>query len=425
VPIRHSTRIVQTFALVVTLGLAGPLPAPALAAQPLAVQSPAGQAPVTQAGQGSTRAANCPPAWLGTTTNVDPKISANGRFVVFTGYGPDSEVGDRDIFLRDLKRGTTTVVSDPARVSYNFLPSISDDGNRISYLRLDPENFANDAELWVFNRRTGKRTQEGIAYTQFAPDLSATGRYVTFSRTEDGNGNHVDIFVRDVVRNVTRLVSATPAGKPANNTSVEPTISANGHSVLFWSEATDLTPAATDVGNNGSLFVRDVRTGTTRVILDRHGSVSGTYRWGQKLSPDGRYVLYHDTTGLWRYDRSTHRTVAASKPATAKYGFSYALSISAQGRSVAFSAGPLKVRNVRTGKETTVDVGPNGKVDPSGGGGYLGEITPNGRFAVFYTGAKKLDPKDTAHSELSVYVRDLHKQKTTLVSSIHPGGSCD
>ena len=194
--------------------------------------------------------------------------------------------------------------------------------------------------------------------------------------------------------------------------------------MLFLSKATDLTPDSGGVGQNGALFVRDLRTHRTRMVVDLYEPGSITVGWTHQLSPDGRYVLYHNALGLWRYDRQTRRTVAASKPAGPEYSIGYWISISAGGRSVAFSGGgSVVVRNIRTGKETPVNVGPDGTVEPQAA--YLGEITPSGRFVVFYTPAKTLDPKDAAAGSANVYVRDLRKHTTTLVSSTHPGGACD
>jgi Tol biopolymer transport system component len=414
VPVRRSTRIARTSALTLAFALTGLLSAPVHAARPLVVHP--------SAVPSASPAASCPPDWLGHTSNTEPQVSANGRFVVFTGYSPDSETGDRVIFLRDVRRGTTTVVSDPARVSYNFAPSISNDGNRISYLRRDVDDFDNDAELYVYDRRTGARSLEGSAFTQYTPDLSADGRLVTFTSLENGNTNLVQVYVRDVDTDVTRLVSATPAGQPGDHTSLEPTISDSGRFVLFWSEATDLTTGSGGAGNTGAIFVRDLRTGTTTVVPDRNGGVSANYLSGQRLSPDGRYVVYRDPTGVWRYDRRTHRTVAASQA----YGVSQALAVSAQGREVAFTApDALIVRNVRTGHETSVNVGPDGTVDPTADFAYLGGLTPNGRYVVFYTTVQTLDPRDPGDSNLNVYLRDLRRGRTTLVSSSHAGGECE
>jgi hypothetical protein len=366
----------------------------------------------------------CPPDWLGTTTNAEPRISANGRFVVWTGYGPDVEVGDRVIFLRDLWRRRTTVVSDPARDSYNFLPDISDDGNRISYLRRDLEQLDNDAQLWVYDRRTGARTHEGTSFTQRMPDLNRNGRYVAFEQLVDGNPNQVQVYVRDVDRDVTTLVSANLAGQPAAGTSIEPRIDRSGRLVLFGSYNSDLTPEPGEVGNNGALFVRDLRTRTTTAIPDRNGEISAFPRFRAEISPDGRFVVYTAPDGVWRYDRRTGRTVAASEPRTESY-FPASAAVGAKGRKVLLGTpAALVVRDVRTGRETAVDVGPVGGPEPEERG-YPGAMTPDGRYVTFYTTSPELDPREAGVGYLSVYVRDVRRGTTTLVSSTHAGGTCE
>ncbi len=379
-----------------------------------------GSAPIAAAAA-TSRAVACPPDWLGTTTTVDPQISADGRYVVFTGYGPDGELGNRVIFLRDLKRGRTTVVSDPDQVRYDFLPSISADGTRISYLDRATDDFGNEAEIWVYDRRTGVRTDEGVSFTQSPALLDAHGRHLTYTRLDDGDTNHVSVFVRDVYRDRTTLVSADPAGEPANNTSIDPDLSADGNLVLFWSEATDLTENAADVGNNGALFVRNVRTGTTTLIPDRSGKSSSVYRFGQHLSPDGRYVLFTDPDGVWRYDRRTGKTVAASKPRSTEFDSS--ADIGTAGRRVLLeTSGGLVVRNVRTGAQIRVDRRPNGT--PPSESGYPGAMTPDGRYVVFYTTATDLDPKRTGQGYTNIYVRDLRRGTTRLASTTDAGGAC-
>jgi hypothetical protein len=403
-------RTAGVLAVLLTAGLAGP--------------ATAGSAEAAGGRDRQEQPVACPPDWLGTTTNAEPRISADGRFVVWTGYGPDGEVGDRVIFLRDLRLGRTTVVSDPARVGYNFLPDISEDGNRISYLRRNPDSLGNDAELWVHDRRTGARTLEGTSFTQRVPELSGDGRRVVFEQLVDDNPNHVQIYVRDVDRDVTTLVSVNLSGEPAAGTSVEPRIDGSGRHVLFQSFASDLAPGSGEVGNNGALYVRDLRTRTTTVIPDRNGEPAAVYTFNGEISPDGRFVVYSDPDGVWRHDRRTGRTVAASEPRTEDY-FVTSADVGAGGRQVLLGTpAALVVRDVRTGRETAVDVGPPGGPEPAERG-YPGEMTPDGRYVTFYTTSPDLDPRETGAGYLSVYVRDLRRGTTTLVSSVDAGGTCE
>lgn len=368
------------------------------------------------------RPANCPPDWLGTSTNLDPQISDDGRFVVFTAYVPDSETGDRMVFLRDVRRGHTTVASDPARPGVSFLPSMSADGNRISYLRVDSGMMGYPAEVWVYDRRTGARTLEGTADSEDRAALSADGRYLTYDRINARDSGLVDIVVRDVDRNITTLVSANPSGEPANDTSRFPLISADGRFVLFWSPATDLTRDAGLTSADGRAFVRDVRAGRTTLVPLPAGQSSG-YQSGGRLSATGRFVLYANDTGAWRYDRRTGRSVRASTwPVPGSWVGSEG--ISATGRRVLLTTeDALLVRDVRSGRETAVDARPDGSLDPTTRS-YPGGLTADGRYAVFYTETPDLDPHETAASWLSIYVRDTLRGTTRLVSSVHPGGAC-
>ena len=117
----------------------------------------------------------------------DPSISGDGRFVAFESDADNLSAEDnnaaRNIFVRDLVAGTTTLVS---RAS-------------------GPGGAAADA-------------------ASNDPDVSANGRFVVFSSaannlSQDDNNAYTNIFVRDLVDNTTTLVSRAPgAGAPEQTT---------------------------------------------------------------------------------------------------------------------------------------------------------------------------------------------------------------
>jgi len=90
--------------------------------------------------------------------------------------------------------------------------------------------------------------------------LSTGGRYVAFDSyasnlvPDDTNGK-IDVFVRDTVAGVTTRVSTGPNAEQANDYSVEPAISADGHSVAFDSAASNLVPD--DTNQCLDVFVHD------------------------------------------------------------------------------------------------------------------------------------------------------------------------
>jgi Tol biopolymer transport system component len=145
-----------------------------------------------------------------------PSISDNGRFVAFDSWGAFSpnDVDDRrlDVYVRDLNRGRTTLVSvgTPHPADENSgSPDISADGRRVAFATANwaaptPE----DDGPWIFvrDRRTLTTTRasvdaEGDTHSpSFAPVISADGRIVSFVSPaafvpSDTNGSS-DTYVR-------------------------------------------------------------------------------------------------------------------------------------------------------------------------------------------------------------------------------------
>ena len=187
----------------------------------------------------------------------DPVISANGRFVTFVSFASDLVTNDTndtngmlDVFVRDLKTGSTGLVSVNSAGTgsgngASDLPAISADGRFVAF-------------------RSG------------ASDLVANDTNRTF-----------DVFVRDLKTGTTTLVSVNSAGTGSGNGSsgsaiargeeiaAPPVISADGRFVAFVSFARDLVDNDTN-GNQSDVFVRDLKTGTTTLVsVNSAGTRSG------------------------------------------------------------------------------------------------------------------------------------------------------
>ena len=152
-------------------------------------------------------------------------ISADGRFVAFasnaTNLVDDDNNGERDIFVKDLRTNRTTRVStDSAGVESNdesilFNAGISDDG-RFVVFHSDASNLVTgdgngETDVFVKDLKTGSTTRvstdasgnetTGAGSTTAA--ISADGRFVAFHSsatdlvTGDTNGNR-DIFVKAI-----------------------------------------------------------------------------------------------------------------------------------------------------------------------------------------------------------------------------------
>jgi Tol biopolymer transport system component len=188
----------------------------------------------------------------------------------------------------------------------------------------------------------------------YYPSISADGRFVAFSSDAsnlvagDGNGTS-DVFVRDRATGKTRRVSVSSAGAEGNNASYDPSISADGRFVAFHSDASNLV--AGDGNGTSDVFVRDRATGKTRrVSVSSAGAEGNGDSYASSISADGRFVAFHSnasnlvagdgngTSDIFVHDRATGKTrrVSVSSAGAQGNGASYNPSISADGRFVAF-----------------------------------------------------------------------------------------
>src|SRR5258705_3107994 len=132
------------------------------------------------------------------------------------------------------------------------------------------------------------------------PSISRDGRTVIFYSNadnlvpNDANGAF-DVFLRDRLQGQTVLASVSSHGRPGNGASHlcdAPCVSDDGLRVVFASYATDLVPGDT----NGFLdvFVRDVGAETTvRVSVDSAGhQTNANSLGGFSISGNGRFVVF-------------------------------------------------------------------------------------------------------------------------------------
>ena len=352
-------------------------------------------------------------------------ISDNGRFVVFTGFANNIASLDtnssEDVFIRDMEAGTTKLVSLNAAGTASGALGGSD------LLDMTP-----DARFIVF--------------VSHAQDLTSI---------PDGNNLGRDIFVRDVVNNVTKLVSVNLAGSASGNgTSLEAKISPDGRYVVFTSEASDLVEhdnATRDV------FIRDLQTNITkRVSTNVTGTTGGNGESGGGIiDKGGRYVVFWtratdlstlpDTNNLaevFIYDiqADSKKLITVNTTGTATGGgfgpfggFDHGvdLSISGDGRFVAFMSqqsglvtndlneggDDIFLYNIATQTKSLVSVNLTG-TSVSPGGSFKPTISDDGRYIAFESLANDLvsTPDEPNGFTVDVFLRDVVKGETYLVS---------
>lgn len=216
---------------------------------------------------------------VGSITNFS--MSPNGRYVVFpsgSALTADDVSGSADIFLRDTKSGTTTLISRVVRSSGfdgdGRYPSISADGRYIAFqsgssrlVATDTDNFYSD--IYLHDRTTGTtiKVTENANESSVIPSISADGRYVTYTSrasnlvADDTNGA-IDTFRYDVRTGTTIRLNVTPQGQQSTGdgtafANFPAPLSASGRFIAFASVANDLSAA--DTNGTGDAFVRDVQ----------------------------------------------------------------------------------------------------------------------------------------------------------------------
>jgi tricorn protease-like protein len=311
----------------------------------------------------------------GNDQSFSPSISATGRFVAFESLASNLVAGDgngtSDVFVHDLQTGLTTRVSVDSSGAesngFSFSSSISGNGRSVAFAssasNLVPGDGNGLADIFVHDLQTGLTTRvsvdsagaEGNGSSQ-SSSISDNGRYVAFDSLSsnlvpgDGNGQG-DVFVHDRQTGLTTRVSVDSAGAEGNLGSGRPSISDNGSSVAFVSNASNLVPGD---GNGASdIFVHDRKTGlTTRVSVDSAGAEANNGSDLPSISGNGRFVAFaslasnlapgdvNGVTDVFVHDQKTGLTTQASVDSAGVEGNldSSTPSISGNGRSVAFES---------------------------------------------------------------------------------------
>ncbi len=400
-----------------------------------------------------------------TTANgstVQVKISADGRFAVFSSDADDLVSGDTngvaDIFVETLASGAIERVSvSSAGVQANdesSIPQISADGRIVLFASRATNLTATDDETqidyFIRDRQSGttqRLTLNGKTLpVQSVPVLSGNGRYLAFTsllELPDDNNMFEDAYVYDRQTSAVDRVSENSNGQVANKGPVSAAlaISANGRFVVFSSWATNLVPG--DTNGWPDVFVRDRQNGVTeRVSVNSAEQQGNSYSSGGAVSADGRFVAFdsnatnlvaNDTNGTYdvflrdRQQGLTTRVNLAAGGAQAEASSQNSVdAVSDDGRFVSFisTASNLVpgdsngrqdyfIRDLQGGVTQRLNVSTNGVQANSGSS--AGGISADGRLAVFITDSDNLVPRDR-NEHPDAFVRDRQVQTTAAVS---------
>lgn len=284
------------------------------------------------------------------------------------------------------------------------------------------------------------------------PAVSANGRVVAFASSALNlvpGTNNGTLFALDLLRQ--RITALVPG---ANANMYSPAISADGRYVAFDSGATNL--AATPTSGQGDVYRID-RTTSTVVQVSR-GMNATAPNGGSRtaaISGNGRYVAFTSLARnmvtpatqagrehVYLADANTGavelvtRSPAGAEADATSFELENA-AVSRDGRRIIFSSAATNLAPVIGGNVQDVFVrskNPAGGTatfqnlnrtlagELRGGSSYNGAISPNGRYATFYSFAQELQP---GVKRPALYLRDL--DNNTLRALPEPAGfrSCN
>lgn len=348
------------------------------------------------------------------TSSAYPTISADGRFVGFSGgwtaFGSTSN-SSTDVFVKDMLTGTVSNEhKNSAGVnggSGSGAPVISADGSVLVFLSASAGLVPgpDGGSLYdIFAAQVGgpaiDRVSSGTGGTlatdgrSLNPDVSGDGRYVVFqSDTSNwaagGSTATTDIFLKDRDTGELTRISTSLTGGDGNGESLNAKVSADGSLVVFESEASNLT--AGDSNGYADIFVWD-RTDGSLTNLSSFDPATTRNPNNHSRLPDvafdrgyGGVVVFETGKALVAQDTNSQTDVYAFLAD----GTFQLVSSRADGTGVQLSSGAASVSG-------------------------------DGRFVVFTSSSEELVAGDS-NGYRDVFVKDLHTGEIALVSASAAG----
>lgn len=253
---------------------------------------------------GQTRCLSTTPA--GTPSNgwsYRASISADGSHAAFVSRAtnlvrPDANGTSADVYVVALESGVCERASVSSTGAGGNHPSeraaMSGDGRFVAFAStatnlVEGAPLAGPNRIYVRDRAAGTTVHVSASASGGFPNgscemptISRDGDVVAFHSTasdlvESDANDTLDVFVRDVARASTELVSVATTGVQANDVSSQPSLSPDGSQVAFASYATNLGAGA-DTNDVEDVFLHDRTGGSTRRVSGTSSGQLGNAR---------------------------------------------------------------------------------------------------------------------------------------------------
>jgi Tol biopolymer transport system component len=395
-----------------------------------------------------------------------PSMSADGKYVTFYSWAKDLVNDDNnnspDIFVYNRVNNTIKRINmgldGKEANNYSFSPKISLNGKFVvfeSYASNLVENDGSFNDIFVFNmiNETINKVSVGLNGSNAdnnssRPSISADGRYIAFDSNasnlvENDSNKFSDIFVYDRETNKMERISMGLGNEQSDNNSYNPFISADGRYVVFDSDASNLV--ANDHNKSKDIFIYDRQThNMERVSVSPDGNeANGNSYSSSYMSADNRYVVFSSDASnlvsndnnqfrdIFVFDRinKTVKRISKGLNGSEANENSYTVNISADGRYIAFQSNAsnlvpddnnqyrdIFIYNMLTEEIERVSLTSND--EEANGNSYYPFVSADGRFITFDSSASNLVPNDTnGKGDIFVTERNVKSQQSAVYSS--------
>lgn len=375
--------------------------------------------------------ANGPTPAASVPDTTSPDMSLDGRWIVFssdaTNLVPGDTNGVADVFLRDLKTGATSRVSVTSTKAQangaSYSPSLSVDGRRLAFASRATNLVTGDtngvADVFLRDLKTGSTTRLSVATggaqangESNSPFVSLFGEWVTFeseaTNLSSGDTNGVsDAFLRDVgAKKTTRIAPPAMAAdlpQPETTWTSHARISYEGRYIAYQRTATRAgwdSPSASDV-----FFLDRVSGRSTQIKVDPWAGTAKVMSQNPVISADGRYVAFDAYSVVTESDTIANNDVLRNSRET----------VAVDDALVRNPFDPRDVMMYDRVNKTLQPLSSNPAGPVADGDSYDPRISADGRVIAFSSDATNLAAGDT-NGSTDVFVRDLGARITSRVS---------
>lgn len=389
----------------------------------------------------------------GTGRDRYPALSRHGERLAFSSDSKELVGGETDayfdVFLWSRETSSLECVSIEPAAAAPFgdalFPAMSADGDKIVFsVRSNqagsPPEDPGGREILYLRTRSQKRTELLIRGVDGAlpngssrlPSISADGRWIVFQSLatnltevdfEGAAPDRWNAYLHDLESGDTWLLSQTPEGRPGGGHSDYVTLSADGSTIAFQSDAPDLHPEDGN-GRVDDIFIVDrarwVEEGPSVPILASLAEGGGwpdERNWIPTLSADGSRMAYEskagnltpgDGNGTWdifvfdRREGATHRVNLSESGVEGDLVTRYPAIASGgdwvvyQSRATTLMPGDANgtwdvfLQSSRSGALRVLSLTPDGRTGNGPSGSSCPSVSEDGRFVAFTTRATDL-----------------------------------